>query len=383
MFQLSASAKSQLTKSHRIQPFVEIYYAIGDYPILWSSTWAKYPNLLDGEVGIRSGFGVRRNLNCRLIDTTGELTAVASLTASDQILHPWGREIRAYRSLYLADGSIEQIPLGVFGISGVEISDGGTGVQIAVQAYDRSRLVADSRLIQDYVIVAGTKYTEAIKELILRQVPQVKTNFIDLPYTTPVITIKAGEDPWAAAQKMASSIGCELFFNVVGECILRVIPNYDAIDVDWVYAEGPDATLLSTNKRLTSDGAFNYYIFTGEGSSNTAPVRGDAYDDNPQSATYWKGPYGTRPAPVERSKLITTTEQANAAASGALNRSIGYSERVHFNAIVNAAHDVGDVVQITRAKSKINGRYILEQLSVPLSHNRAMDCVTRFRQEVT
>lgn len=379
MYPISANFSSNVTKSHRMSTYLEIYQGIG-YPRLWQSDDLLLPgSLLDGEVSVESGNGVRRRLTCRFIDPNGTLTP----DDATDLFTPYGHEIRAYRGIYLDDGTVENIPLGVFGISSVEVSDGGAGVQLQIEAYDRAKRCSDAKLIQDYAITQGTKYTLAIQNLLLTQVPQLLFNFVDLPYTTPSIVVKTGEDPWAVAQEMATSIGCELYFDVLGVCTLRVVPNYNVIDVSWTYAEGSNATILSTNKRLSNSGAFNYYIFTGEASStNVGPVRGDAYDDNPMSATYYKGPYGLRPAPVVSSKLVTSSAQAVAAAVGALQSSIGFAERVHFNAVVNAAHEVGDVVQITRLASKINNKYVLDQLSVPLTHNRALDAVTRFRQAV-
>jgi len=358
---------------------VDAYQGLG-YPRIWESKDLTNPgSFLEGEVGVQIGTGARRRLSCRFIDSKGGLTP----SVASDIFTPYGHELRPYRGIVLPNGTVENIPLGVFGITDVEITDSGAGVQIQVECYDRAKKVSDSKLIQDYSINAGLKFTTEIQNFLVNHVPQLTFNFADLSYLTPQISLKAGDDPWQASQDMAASIGCELFFDVLGICTLQVIPNYDAVDPVWTYAEGKDATILSVNKRLTNQGAYNYYIFTGENSGNTTPVRGDAYDDNPNSATYYKGPYGTVPAPIESSKLITSTTQATAAAVGALQSTVGFSERVHFNAIVNPAHDVGDVIHITREASKVDAKYIMDQLSIPLTHNRAMDSVTRFRQPIT
>jgi hypothetical protein len=65
-----------------------------------------------------------------------------------------------------------------------------------------------------------------------------------------------------------------------------------------------------------------------------------------------------------------------------LQKGIGKAERIHFNSIVNPGHDIGDVVEVQRSKSLVDDRYVVAQISIPLSKDRAMDIVSRVRQGV-
>ncbi|MCA1824449.1 MAG: hypothetical protein LC640_09360, partial [Frankia sp.] len=79
------------------------------------------------------------------------------------------------------------------------------------------------------------------------------------------------------------------------------------------------------------------------------------------------------------SPLITTTSQAQAAATALLQKSLGLTEQVRFDAIVNAAHDAGDVVAIRRGRAAIDARYVLESFTLPMTHAGALSAVTRKR----
>lgn len=351
---------------------MEAYTGLNGTKTYDSSDLTVPGGLLDGEVNI-SPSAPRRRLTARFIDPTGLLTPT---TAAD-IFTVYGPEVRPFRGIRFPDGTIEDVPLGVFGISDVEIDDAGAGTQISITAYDRSRKVSRAKPVQDFVVAAGTNFATGIQAVISNAVLGLTFSFITTPYTTPQVIVKVGDDPWKVAEDMATSIGCDLFFDVAGICVLQPRVNFTAGAPVWNYSEGDDAIILYANKRLTDDKAYNYYIVTGDNSSNTSTVRADASDINPFSATYIYGPYGLVTAPVTSSKLIVTNAQAFVAAYGMLYKTIGFSHMIHFNAIPIAAHDIGDVVQITRAKSKINAQYILDQLSVPLTKDRALDAQTR------
>lgn len=423
MYPQSTKFNNALLYSHKATVRVEVYDGIGGKLIYSTKNLDLQGGLLDGEVSIQDS-AIRRRVNLKLIDPIGgkapdtsytiiydsqgaevnydanidydspiffdgfiqgSVTVVTppAQTALEDIFQPYGNEVRIYRGIQFVDGKIEEIPLGVFGISQASIDDSGSSLIVTVDAFDRARAVSRATLVQDYYIEYGTPFTVAIQRLINNQVPRLDYNFVSMSYATPELVVPTGADPWKVAQQMAAAIGCEIFFDVVGTCTLRTIPDYSISPITWSYKEGAEAILLYTNKLLTSDNTYNYYIVTGENSGNVVPIRGDAFDDNPASITYWKGKYGTVPAPVVSTKMVQNQSQALQAARGLLQKSIGKAERIHFNALVNPGHEIGDVVEIVRQKSKIDNRYVIGQLSIPLSKDRAMDIVSRVRQGVS
>jgi hypothetical protein len=268
--------------------------------------------------------------------------------------------------------------LGVFRITQVEAEDSGSTVRLAIRGSDRSIVVADAKLINAYNIAVGTNYATAIKNLLASSVPQLTFNFAATTYTTPAIALVPGDDPWAKAIDMASAIGMDLAFDAFGVCTLKPIPDPTQNPVVWTYAEGQQAMILDLRKDFDSKDSYNYVVVDGENSSNTAPIRGVAFDNASTSPTYYLGPYGRRVHYV-KSSAVTTQAQADAMAAGLLLLGLGTQEGANFPAIVHPAHQEDDVVQITRQRMSTNARYALDSIVIPLEAGTALQATTRKR----
>lgn len=347
-------------------------------------------NIIEGNVRVRDE-AVRRQCNIVVVDATGTLSPAA---ASDY-LAPFGNELIIKRGIQYSDGTTELVPLGVFGISDVKIDDSGESLQINIDGYDRARKVSRARFTNEYAIASGTNYVEAIRDLISSRysAASFRTDFGSgvITATTPLLVFQLGDDPWEKARDMAESIGAELYFDANGDIALLPVTDPATAPTTVQYAEGSEATFLYVNKRVNDEQTYNHVVVTGEAAEGAAPVRAEAIDDvgtttssvyylnDAASATKASGSYG-RVVYTRSSQFIKTTAQALAAAQLQLFKSIGVYEEVRFNAIVNPAHDINDVIQIVKARSRINARYVLDSVTIPLVHGRAMDINTRKRR---
>lgn len=343
-----------------------------------------------GAVTCRSSAGRRRTLSCGLGDPTGDLTPAGM----EDMLAPNGNELRAWRGVSVpvfSGGALTrvtyEVPVGVFGIFDVDVtSDYSGGTQVDLTAYDRSQRVAEDQFWEPYVVAAGTNYTDAIQALVARTLRSVAFKFTGVSYVAPQLVFDVGSDPWAEAEKMASSVGCELFFDADGACVLRDVPDPDEDPVAWAYEEGDGVVapnpIFGASKKLSRAHTYNGVLATGESSAildqAAAPVAAVAWDDNPNSPTYYLGKFGRRLRRYS-SPFIITPDQAASAARAILRSSLGVSEDVTFDGVVNAAHEPGDVVSIYVAKSKIDARYVLDEFNVPLTEGESMKCGTRRR----
>ena len=79
------------------------------------------------------------------------------------------------------------------------------------------------------------------------------------------------------------------------------------------------------------------------------------------------------------SQYVTSQAQAQEAANGALRRAGGYAEQVRINVIPNPALEADDVIQVTRARSKTNNKYVIDSFNVPLNASGVMNINTRQR----
>lgn len=372
MYPVSDRFKAAIKKSHVAVSRVELWYA---------GQFVQTLDVLDGNVTIDDQV-IRRRCSIGLADHTGTLTP----QNASSILGVVDSELRVYRGVRFPDGTEELVPLGIFGIASVQIDDSGEGLHLSVQGYDRSRRVSRAKMRDVYNIAAGTNYVTAIRDLIQFRYPAVQfaANFMTTPLTTPSITLTTGDDPMQKAIKMAlEGLGADLYFDANGQLQLQPINDSAGTTPVWEYREGADATILYINSQLSNEDTYNVIVVTGEGPNMPTPLRGEAADTNPNSETYIGGVYG------EVVDWISTQFTANNAtqttvdniASSLLVKRLGFSKLVRFNGIVNAAHELTDVILIHRPDSKLfNEIFVVDKLTIPLTTMRAMEVSTRKRR---
>lgn len=370
MFAVSPAFRAALVDSHRTVARAEV---------LQGGAVVRPLDVHSGSVNVDGTAAVRRRCTVELVDYAGDLTP----DQAGDLLTPYGNELRLFRGIVYADGAEEIVPLGVFLITDVAVRDGDSGVVIAVEGYDRARRVESARFTSTVVVPAGINYAVAIRDLLRARVPTLEFTPDDpttwaqqTTRTTPQLVFQEQADPWRSARDMAESIGRTLYFDPAGRCVMPTEPSVATTPVSWTYAEGEDATIISLDNKWTREGVYNHVIVTGETTSATVPVRGEAYDSDPNSPTYIGGPFGDVPY-FFASPLITTAGQAVEAATGILRRVSGSTELVSFPAVVNPAHEAGDVVAIVRARSAVSDLYLLDAFNVPLAAGDQMAAAAR------
>ena len=76
----------------------------------------------------------------------------------------------------------------------------------------------------------------------------------------------------------------------------------------------------------------------------------------------------------------TVAAAATTAAIAELRKVVGASEKITWDAIVNPAHDVFDLVKIVRSPSGIDAVLMLDAISIPLAATSTMNAVGRLRR---
>jgi hypothetical protein len=361
MYVISEAFRTALTKSHRIKTRCDV---------VRNNNVLATLEVLTGFVRVDVNNDIWRRGTVRLTDPTGGLVPA---DAAD-LLAPYGNELKLYRGIakeYLSGATADElVPLGVLRIADTTVYDSGDGLEIEINAYDRSRAVRRARFEDTYNILAGTNYAIAIQKLLTSRVPNLVFNFPSTTITAPSMTWDPGDDPWNAANRLATDLGWVIYFDQNGICTAAAVTDPTVSTPVWRYIEGEDAVFNYVSRRYNDEEVVNYWIVTGESTENAVPVRGVAYDDVPTSPTY-VGSYG-RVVATFTDKGIKTAAQAQSVAQAKLNLSRGASEELSLNTIVNPAHEPLDVVEVQRAKSRVNGRYILDALTIPLEAEQAL-----------
>ena len=371
MYPVSENFKETVRKSHVSKIKIEIYD-------MANGTILSEAQPIAGEVTIDNRRSIRRECSLEFIDKDGTLVPQNNISA---ILLPYNREVKIYRGVVFADGTEELVPLGVFVITSVDISESAQGVKIAIKGSDRSLLLARAKFTNhEFYIEDGTAKETAIEQILKYRYPKVQTIFPATNQTTTLLypTLDQSSDPWREALKIAESASMDLYFDENGIARMRPIPDPDFGTPVATYTDGSDSVLIQLSRSLSTDESYNGVIFTGEGTNLSIGVIGEAWDDNPLSPTYRKT-YGEVPKFMSSPTVLTVAE-AKDAALAELRKVIGSSEKITWDQIVNPAHDVYDLVKVTRSPVGVDKILMLDAISIPLAANGTMNAVGRSRR---
>jgi hypothetical protein len=255
---------------------------------------------------------------------------------------------------------------------------------MAVKLVDRSLHLSRARNVQPLAIYPGAAVTSTIKLWTQLRYPEVQFrqdfDLIAPGYLLNPGVIDRASDMLEVQTRFAKDIGYDLFFDNEGFMDMKPLPsgNPTSADINWTVTEGESGTLLSIRKDLTQDDTYNHVVCYSQNTEGSPPVWAEAYESNPNHPLNVFGPVGDIPF-FYASSHFRTTEQCYAAASALLYKHLGHTEHTHFNNIVNPCITDGDVVHVVRENIGIDTYYTLDNITIPLTALRAMECDTRER----
>jgi hypothetical protein len=358
--------------------------------------WPVYPlDVVDGSVKFSADGPLSANLDCSLVDPTGNLTT----GDVDDLLDPYECEIAVYRGVSYREVTFgvmsapnagfglqpfgtsgfggqdvstittsrwitELAPLGVFGLTSRQVNDSPDGLKITLTGQDRA-MKYQVPMKSALAIAGATKVETAIVKLLARVNPSLRLLAMATGHTVGPLLYPPDIDVWAEAQELATSVGARLYHDRTGRCVL--LPAGPSRHAVASYAEG-DGLLLSLDRTEDSDSIRNVVV----AESADGQVRAVAFDDDPTSPTYAGGRYGFRTFRVEN-EHIHSVSQAKKAAVAALLRELGRVETVQFEAVPDPGLDVGDVVTVHRPRAGLDRRALtVDTIDMPLSVGASM-----------
>ena len=332
-------------------------------------------NIDSGQVTVSVNSGVRR---------TCQVNLVTDRTASNLVpdngfdtLAPFGNELRLYRGVKFTNGSIEYVPLGVFVMTDVVISDTNDGVSISITGEDRSLIISRAKWTAPYQMVSGT-LEASLTAMLQNRWTDVQTSFVTTNVTVNQVVwgTESNQDPWQDAVYLAQLVGYDLYFDVLGVAVLRRFPSLDASTVVATYEEGQGTLITSLDRSMSSKETYNGVIYTIEGSQVTTPIRVEVWDEDTTSPTYRYGVFGNAPTFVT-TNLLATEAEAITAATSLLDTYRGAQENINWGSIVDPTLDANDVVYIKTVGSKTDRLVIIDELDIPMSPLASMTAKAR------
>ncbi len=363
----------KISQSHRMYTRCDVTDSLGN--LLTTLT------ITEGQINVAVDDSIRSRCSVTLVDPTGTLT----LDNYADYLNPYGNELQIFRGLWYDDGTYEAVPCGVYGIKRVRVDESGQGLVYTIDGYDRSRAIARAKALEWSAISSGTNLVDALN-LVLAQSPlygKFTTNFPTSSAESVAVFISPGDNLWDIMNDYAQSAGYYLFFNRVGQLTIEAVPDTRTTSPVWTFKEGEGTMLLYASKQLDNEDTYNAVLATGE-MLNVTGVTSQVYalyvDDSPASPTYYRGPYGVVAKVFTNQKFQDPATISNFALSE-LNKSLGATVSCEMTSLVHPALDVNDVITIQRARAGIATNFVIDKISLPLTHNRAMNVSLRAQRD--
>jgi hypothetical protein len=305
-------------------------------------------------------------------DATSTVRLDFSLTVSDpdstlsasgvqNSLVPFDKRIRIRRGFQYDDGSTETTNLALGWLSFAEID---TDAKIAsLGGFDRAAFLQQES-VRPVQVPAGRSAELAIRDLLWSVDPSLGWDLMATDWTLPRLTYEAETDLLAEAVKLAESIGAQLAMTRDDRMRLRPIPTATPPAV-CRFEEGVNATVLSGSRRWEFDQVHNGVIVIGQHSSLPAPIRAEAWIEDPTSFLYRYGSYKERPLRI-RTEKVSTYGQALVMAKGALEKESGGAETIDIEVIPDASVECDDVAQVVLPSLGIDSLMVVQRLSLPL-----------------
>lgn len=354
MFTTSSRFSHSIVHSHDVAVLCEVVDARNQYVVTTL-------DVIGGSVSADATRKTRRQCTLTLQDPRSEFVP----DDANDLLQPYsGYYIKLYRGIAWRDGTRELIPLGTFAPYAPKITDSGDSLEISISGYDRSKIISRARWVTPYIIPDGTNTGTAVRALIADRMADVRYNFQPTNATVPLTSlgVEPDHDPWEEATKLAESDGLELFFDARDNAVLRTIPDVEKNQVVHTFDDGDQCTVTQFERTNDASQMYTGVIVKAEGSTVNAPIRVEVW----RTDTDLRIPY------FYTTPLVLTEAQALSTAQSLLRR-VGQLEiSVDVQAIPDPRFEVGDVVRVTRAKSKLDDVFIVSSIELPLDSSGDM-----------
>jgi hypothetical protein len=188
--------------------------------------------------------------------------------------------------------------------------------------------------------------------------------------------------------RLAESDGCEIGFDAAGTLVKRPFPDPASDQPVWRFALGESNLGVGTVSRELTDEYRNGVVVRGDAPWLLFPIVAEAWNTNPDSATYFDPavPHLARadPRPHEMTdSIVGTVPQAQRIADAKLPDVLDQEEQVRWSAIPHPGLDVSDVVEIeSPALEGGRARAVMETLTIPVEVGPTMDGTARVRRVV-
>lgn len=313
-------------------------------------------------------------------DTSPKLTALevrVSLDSSVDELVAIGHGIITSVKAKIGPGSSSSGGSGVFTSGGGQT---GTGLSLKIKCVDPSRAISKNPWEKPFV-VNTQPYDQAAVTMVQNRLPtQEDFSVVSVNRSTDLLIygLDQGSDSWQDIRDLGTACGSDSFFDPAGVFVFRPVTDPRIAPPVWVFDDSATCTVTQIERELTDEQTVNWVVVKGESTSSQNAVSAVAFDNDPSSRTYVYGRFGKHTA-IVTIPSVTTADQAQTAANAILFASLGAAETTTITTVPIPFLECGDCVTVSFGDVKADGRYVINQMTTPLSPGGAQT-LTCFRQ---
>lgn len=376
MFAASDRFQRAIRTSGQRKSVVDIHGAF-DPEVLYSQV-----PLVDGNIIVDRNAESRRSGELVIADPS-----VVEFFLTSEI-GPYDIELFVYSGVVYRPDDEELVPMGVFNVEEFSWDESDGFPVVTLQVYDRSRWIHRAPMptprnhsgkqvqaviqdVLDEVFVAGSIIPTFDPEL---ENPRLPGGSV------------FDSSRWEVVRTCVEAMGAEGYFNVHGDFVVEPIPDPTGAvleDSVWEFNVGegftevqgeqgeefllsrPDGVLISATRGSSRAETYNAVAVLGAAKDSTSgQPYALAYDNDPESPTYYNGPFGRSVLRIDNQALVDTG-QCSEVAAATLRNSLGTSRSVDFAAIGNPALEGGDFIVFTWFDGS-QEVHLLDQFEYPL-----------------
>ncbi|HEX8321645.1 hypothetical protein [Longimicrobium sp.] len=242
-------------------------------------------------------------------------------------------------------GTKEVVPVGEYQVFDYKRTNRGS---LSLTLKGLENYVIESTFLSPRTPPYGMSTITAIKNLV-REVGALKNvEFVVLCSRDKKVQATApwDTDRWAAITQLATSIQAEVWAGHDGRFYITDMPVLSKLVSAFQVAGGEGGVLVDESRSSTRDQVYNAVSVSGTSSdTETPPVYAYAFDNRPDSPTYFYGPYGQR-VRYYSSQFFTTAAQCQNYANLLLGESLATNNTLSIGALPIPFLEGGDAVRI-------------------------------------
>jgi hypothetical protein len=292
----------------------------------------------------------------------------------DDLLAPFGNELRCFGGILPADGSRKYIWQTFKGKIQDAVIDDQTG-EVTVTASDRGQDVVDANFVNPENSIPGARRINEFQRLITAVVPDATFGASDtFNQVMPALTWEFNRG--SALDEMFSSAGGLWYPLANGDFVARRLPWAIPGDPIITLSDGPNGVILATSRSRSRRDMFNSVTTTAERLNGDKPLARTAQDTNPDSPTYIGGKFGIKSSLMRRMSA-TTDGGVLAAAQARLRTGITPTHAITWTQIPDAAAELGDIVNVEITARGVTRVQVINSFTLPLDVKTAMSVTGR------